>query len=214
MVTKWSTWVWLTALAAVGPTVLWAVPSFGPARDFGHAGLLLLAYPSWLLFSLVSLAPGIVLAKQFELDPQWVVPLAAVLTQVLIGGVTHWPPTQWWPTIIVGQLPVPSGYVLGVPVEAWHNYFYSLWPDAFMALVAATVLLVIRRLFGFGSQTLKGIGIWVFLVGLTWFARFSYSLGSYVLAVVIMGGGALLAFAGSVRWNEFFLSTRQYFRMR
>jgi hypothetical protein len=214
MVTKWSTWIWLTALAAVGPTVLWAAPFYGPARDLKHAALLLLAYPGWLLFSLVSLAPGIALAKQFKLDPQWLVPLAAVLTQVLIGGVTHWPPTRWWPTIIAGQLPVPTGYVLGIAVEAWHNYFYSLWPDAFMALIASLVLLVIRRLFGFGSQTLVGIGICVFFIGLAWFAHFSYSLGSYLLAVVMMGGGALLAFASSARLRELLFFSRRYFRRR
>jgi hypothetical protein len=212
MVTKWNTWIWLTALAAVAPSVLWAAPFYGPARDLNHAALLLLAYPEWLLFSWVSLAPGIALAKLFKLDPQWLVPFAAVLTQVLIGGVTHWPPTRWWPTVLVGQFPVPAGYVLGIPMEAWHNYFYSLWPDPFMALIASLALLVIRRLFGFRGQTLAGIGICVFLIGLAWFAHFSYSLGACLFAVLVMGGGVLSAFASSASRRELLFFNRRHRR--
>jgi hypothetical protein len=156
-VLRWRTWAWLTVVAAIGPTVLWASP-FGPARDLQHAALLLLAYPGWLLFSLVSLAPGVVLVKRLQLNPWWVIPFTGVLIQVLIGAVTHWPPTQWWPVAIRGQMPVPSAYLLGIPVEAWHGYLYSLWPNAFIALVAAVSLLIARHLFRSGTNGRDGGG--------------------------------------------------------
>jgi hypothetical protein len=143
-VLRWRTWTWLTAIGAVGPTILYASP-FGPARDLAHASLLLLGYPVWFLFSCVSLAPGIVLVKRFELNPWWVLPFTAVLFQLLIGAVAHWPPTRWWPLGVVGQTPVPSAYVFSIPIEAWYGYVYSLWPAAFTALIAALSLLTARH---------------------------------------------------------------------
>src|SRR5262249_6568836 len=113
--------------------------------DLASAIRLLALYPSWLLFSLMSLAPGIVLVKRFALNPWWVLPWTAVLVQLLLRAVTHWPPTRWWPMIITGGPPTPSAYVLGIPIEAWRGYFYSLWPSSFIALVAALSLLVAQH---------------------------------------------------------------------
>jgi hypothetical protein len=108
--------------------------------------LLLLGYPSWVLFSMISLVPALLLVRWLSLNPWWAMPVLAVLTQLLLGAITHWPPTNWWPTHIVGGLPVPSGYLLGIPLEAWHAYLYSLWPNAFDALVAALSLLLAKQL--------------------------------------------------------------------
>src|SRR5882724_6731362 len=138
---RWRTWIWLTAIAAIGPTALWASP-FGPARDFASAvNLLIYGYPAWLLFAFISLAPGIFLAKRLRLNPWLVLPSVAALVQLIIGAIAHWPPTQWWPIHVAGQMPVPSAYFLAIPVAAWRGYFYSLWPKIFMAIVAAMSLL-------------------------------------------------------------------------
>jgi hypothetical protein len=112
-----------------------------------HAGLLLLGYPGWFLYSLACLAPGIVLVKRFSLSPVWVLPLTAVLSSLLIGAVAHWPPTRWSTVVaIFGAVPPSAGSVFSIPIESWDGYFYSLWPGAFEALIAALVLLVARRL--------------------------------------------------------------------
>jgi hypothetical protein len=135
---RWRTWTWLIAIAAVGPTVLWASP-FGPARDLAHAGMLLLAYPYWFLFSLVCLVPGIVLVRRFALNGWWALPCTAVLIEIAIGAVRHWPPTSWGPAEISFIGPTPA------PINYWYFYLYSLWPDAFMALVSALMLLFARH---------------------------------------------------------------------
>ena len=113
-----------------------------------HAGLLLLGYPGWFLYSLACLAPGIVLVKRFSVSPLWVLPLTAVLSSLLIGAVAHWPPTRWSTVVaIFGAVPISAGSVFSIPIESWDGYFYSLWPGAFEALIAALVLLIARRLF-------------------------------------------------------------------
>jgi hypothetical protein len=143
-------------MAAIGPTVLWASP-FGPARDFASAvHLLIYSYPAWLFFTFISLAPGIYLTKRFRANPWLVIPFVAALVQVIIDAIAHWPPTRWWPVHVAGQMPVPSAYFWAIPVEAWSGYFYSLWPNAFMAIVAATsllgVLLVLRLTIGWSDR--------------------------------------------------------------
>jgi len=139
---RWRTLLWLIPLAAVGPSLLWASP-FGPARDLASAARwLVYGYPAWFLLSVIWLLPGIALSKRFALKPLWVLPLTAVLVQLVIGGVAHWPPTRWWPLFIAGQMPVPSAYVLRVPVEAWYGYLFSLWPKTFMALATAVSFLI------------------------------------------------------------------------
>jgi hypothetical protein len=142
---SWRTWSSLIAIAAIGPTVFWASP-FGPARNFDTAiRLLFLGYPAWVVFSIISLVPGLLFIRCFALRPWWALPCVAVLVQFLLGAITQWPPTRWWPLFIIGGQPVPSGHVFGIPIEAWHGYFYSLWPHTFMALVAALSLLVVRH---------------------------------------------------------------------
>jgi hypothetical protein len=139
-VLRWRTWTWLIAIAGVGPTVLWASP-FGPARNLAHAALLLLAYPYWFLFSLVCLVPGITLVRRFALNGWWALPCTAVLIEIAIGAVRHWPPTSWGPAEISYIGPTPP------PINYWYFYLYSLWPDAFMALVSALILLLARHFF-------------------------------------------------------------------
>jgi len=147
MGTRWSTSLWLIAVAALALSLIYASP-FGPARNIEAAvRWFVFGYPAWLLLSTIWLLPGVAASKHFALNPLWVLPSLAVAIDLSIEGFTHWPPTQWWPTIIVGQMPMPSGYVLGRPVEAWDGYLYSLWPNAFMALVAAVSFLIARRLF-------------------------------------------------------------------
>jgi hypothetical protein len=107
--------------------------------------LLVFGYPAWFVFSIISLVPGIALVNRFALRPWWALPWSAVLVQLLLGAITHWPPSRWWPMVIIGGLPVPSGYVFGIALEAWHGYFYSLWPHAFIALIAALSLLVVQH---------------------------------------------------------------------
>jgi hypothetical protein len=125
--------------------VLWASP-FGPASDLASAARwLVFGYPAWFLLSLVWLVPGIVLVGRIKLNSWWILPGTATLIQLLIGAAERWPPTRWWPVAIVGQIPAPSAYVFSIPVEAWHNYFYSLWPKIFNALIAALSLLVVQR---------------------------------------------------------------------
>jgi hypothetical protein len=123
-----------------GPTVLWASP-FGPARDIAHAALLLLTYPYWFLFSLICLLPGIALVRRFALSDWWAFPCTAVVIEIAIGAVRHWPRTSWGPAEIEFMGPTPP------PVDHWYFYFYSLWPDAFMALISALVLLAARHFF-------------------------------------------------------------------
>jgi hypothetical protein len=139
---RWRTLLLLTLFAALVPTILYASP-FGPARNLESAvRWLLYGYPAWLLLTLIWIIPGIALAKRFDLPSVWLLPSVAAATQLTISGITHWPPTRWWPLIITGRPPVPSGYIFGVPLEAWENYFYSLWPKTFMSLAAAVSFLI------------------------------------------------------------------------
>jgi hypothetical protein len=139
-VLRWRTWMWLIAIAAVGPTVLWASP-FGPARNIAHAALLLLAYPYWFPFSLICLVPGIALVRRFALNRWWVFPCTAVAIEIPIAAVRHWPQTSWGPAEMIFLGPTPP------PINYWYFYFYSLWADAFMALVSALMLLLARHFF-------------------------------------------------------------------
>jgi hypothetical protein len=144
--TRWSTSLWLIAVAALSLSLIHASP-FGPARDLESAvRLFVFGYPAWLLLSTVWLLPGVAASKRFALNPLWVLPCLALAIDLSVESFTHWPPTRWWPTLIVGQMPIPSGYILGLPLEAWDGYLYSLWPNAFMALVAAVSFLIARRL--------------------------------------------------------------------
>jgi uncharacterized membrane protein len=56
------------------------------------------------------------------------------------------------------------------------------------------------------------LGFAIFLVGLVWFAHFSYSLRAYASSVLTMVVGALLAITGSGRWGDILLSIREYLR--
>jgi hypothetical protein len=141
----WRTSLWLIAAAALVLSLLYASP-FGPARDLKSAiRWFVLGYPAWLLLSVIWLLPGVALSKRFALNPLRVLPALAAVIELLIGGFTHWPPTRWGATIIVGQIPVPPRYVLGFPIEAWNAYLYSLWPNTFMALVAAISFVIALR---------------------------------------------------------------------
>ena len=139
-VLRWRTWTWLIAIAAAGPTVLYASP-YGPARNLAHAGLLILAYPAWFLLSLVWLVPGIALVRRFGLAEWWVLPSTAVLIETSVSAVRHWPPTKWGAAVIEFIGPTPPR------IDHWYFYFYSLWPGAFEALVSALVLLAARNFF-------------------------------------------------------------------
>lgn len=142
----WRQLLWLLPIAALGPAILWASP-FGPARDNEAAlKLFFLGYPAWLVFTAFYLSPGIFLAKRFGLNAWWIVPWAAILLRLIVSGVTHWPPSSWWPSIVAGQMPIPSAYFLSFPVEAWHSYLYSLWPGAFIAFIAALSFLLTWQL--------------------------------------------------------------------
>ncbi len=144
--TRLRTSLWLIAAAALSLSLVYASP-FGPARDFKSAvRWFVFGYPAWLLLSMIWLLPGVAVSKRYALNPLWVIPSLAIVIDLSIESFTHWPPTQWWPTFIAGQMPIPSGYILGLPVEAWNGYLYSLWPNAFMALVAAVSFLTARRL--------------------------------------------------------------------
>jgi hypothetical protein len=145
--TTWRTWLWMIALAALGPALLWASP-WGPARTLGDAvWWFVVGYPAWLILSVVWLAPGIVLARRFALSLFWVVPVSAVTIQLLWDGISHWPPSRWWLPFHPGPgRPIPGGYLFGYPIEAWHDYLYSLWPRSFLALIAAACLVAIRSI--------------------------------------------------------------------
>jgi hypothetical protein len=64
------------------------------------------------------------------------------------------------------------------------------------------------------GKALTVFGICIFLVGLGWFAHFSFSLSSYVSSVVTMGVGVVVGMAGSAPWRDFLFSIRRYFRRR
>lgn len=102
--------------------------------------------PAAIIFVAVYVGPGIYLVIRFKLDPWWVLPGTAVLLKLLVTAIAHWPPARWWPLIIAGQLPEPSAYFLSVPVEAWHNYLYSLSPGVVRAFVAALSFLLAQLL--------------------------------------------------------------------
>src|SRR3982751_4369410 len=94
------TWAWLLPVAALAPALLWASP-FGPARDSAsRLQLLVYGYPAWLVLTAVWLVPGLLLAKSLKWKMWYVVPLVAVLIQLSISAVAHWPPSRWWPVII------------------------------------------------------------------------------------------------------------------
>jgi hypothetical protein len=67
---------------------------------------------------------------------------------------------------------------------------------------------------GMVGKAIAGLGFALFLVGLVWFAHFSYSLRAYTSSVLTMIAGALLAITGSGRWGDILLSIREYFRRR
>jgi|SRR5450432_549708 len=140
----WRKLLWPTLVAALGPTLWWASP-FGPAKDIVGVIRWLAGYPLWLIASTVWLAPGIVLGKRFGLTPVWLLPCSAGLIEALISGISHWPPTRWWPVILTGGIPKPSGFVFGIPIEAWYGYVYSLWSITFTAMVAGLSFLVAVR---------------------------------------------------------------------
>jgi hypothetical protein len=142
---RWRSLLGRIAVVGLVLSLLYASP-FGPARDLLSAiHWFVFGYPAWLLFSIICLVPGIVLSKRFALNPFWVLPGVAVAIALSIDGLRHWPPTRWWPTMVVGQFPIPSRYVLGYSIEAWRGYLYSLWPNTFMALVAAVSFLLALR---------------------------------------------------------------------
>jgi hypothetical protein len=139
-VLRWRTWIWLIAIAAVGPTILWASP-LGPREILNMQRCY--CWPTLIgsLFSLVCLVPGVTLVRRFALNGLWVLPCTAVLIEITIGAVRHWPPTSWGPAEIEFIGPTPP------PINHWYFYLYSLWPDAFMALVSALILLLARHFF-------------------------------------------------------------------
>jgi hypothetical protein len=145
MNTRWRTSFGLIAIAALSLSVLYASP-FGPARDLKSAmRWFAFGYPAWLLLSIIWLLPGVAASKRLALNPLWVLPSLALVIDLSVEGFQHWPPTRWLPVVVTGHPPTPSGYILGVPREAWDGYIYSLWPNAFMALVAAVSFLLARR---------------------------------------------------------------------
>src|SRR6267154_4754891 len=75
--TRWSTSLWLIAVAALALSLIYASP-FGPARDLESAlRWLVLGYPAWLLLSILWLLPGVAASKRFEMNPLWVLPSLA-----------------------------------------------------------------------------------------------------------------------------------------
>jgi hypothetical protein len=119
---------------------------FGPARNLEAAVRLFVLYPAWLLLAVVWLVPGIILSVRLQLRLWWTIPLVAVLVEGAWSGISHWPPNRWWPTIITGQIPMPSGFLFSYPVEAWDGYLYSLRAGCIDAFVAALSLLIVHRL--------------------------------------------------------------------
>lgn len=139
---RFRTWAWLLPLAALVPSLLWASP-FGPARDMSsRLQLFLYGYPAWLIFTVVWLVPGLLISNALKWKLWYTLPCVAVLIQLSISALQHWPPDRWWPVIEAGQPEIPSGYFMGFTIEAWHAFLYSLWPKAFMALVTALALLI------------------------------------------------------------------------
>jgi hypothetical protein len=142
---RWRNWFWMIALAAVGPTFLYASP-WGPARNIEAAARWLLLYPAWLLLSIVWLVPGILLATRARSPFFWlIIPIVAELVEVTRSGITHWPPSYWWPNIVIGGTPQPSGYLFGYGVEAWEGYMFSLRPGCIEALAAALLLVAVNK---------------------------------------------------------------------
>jgi len=91
--------------------------------------------------------------KRFSANPYWALPSTAVMASLLLGAVAHWPPTRWTTVVaIFGAIPISAGSTFSIPVESWNGYFYSLWPGAFEALVAALSLLVVLHLFRRGGR--------------------------------------------------------------
>jgi len=143
---RWYTWLWMLVPAAIGPALLWASP-FGPARDLQFSVYLLFhLYPVWLLLTVIWLIPGIVIANRFALPLWWALPVTSVMVQFFLGAIRHWPPNHWWPTVIVGGMPISTGHVFGYAIEAWRGYFFSLWAQCFIALVAALSFLSVEKL--------------------------------------------------------------------
>jgi hypothetical protein len=137
------TWFWRIAVAALGPTLLNASP-WGPARTIEAAARLLLLYPAFLILAIVWLVPGIAAAMRFHL-PLWLAgPVSAIAVEIARAGIIHWPPSRWWPTIITGGVPLPTGYLFGYPIEAWDGYLYSLRAGCLEAFVAALTLLAVE----------------------------------------------------------------------
>jgi uncharacterized membrane protein YiaA len=65
---------------------------------------------------------------------------------------------------------------------------------------------------GVVARSVAILGSVIFLVGLVWFAHFSFSRRAYFLSLVTMVAGALLVIAGAATWRDILFSVRQYFR--
>ena len=142
----WRQLLWLLPLASLGPALLEASP-WGPARDVAAAlRLFLVTLPGSLILVVVLVGPGIYLASRFRRDPWWVLPWTAIGLSLLVGAVSHWPPSRWWPLIFTGGIPTPTGYLLSYPLEAWHGYLYSLHPTVVRAFAAALSFLLAQSL--------------------------------------------------------------------
>ena len=102
---------WTLLATALAVSALWASP-FGPSRTVKMAAWNLVAlYPVWLILSVIWLLPGIVLSRILGWTPLLVLPSAAITIGLALGAISNWPPTRWWPLIIAGQMPTPSGYI-------------------------------------------------------------------------------------------------------
>jgi hypothetical protein len=81
-------------------------------RDFAVAAqLLTFGYPAWFLLSLIWLLPGIALSRRFALSPLWVVPTTAVIIQITVEAISHWPPTRWPLVVTWGHPPLQTTFM-------------------------------------------------------------------------------------------------------
>ena len=68
------------------------------------------------------------------------------------------------------------------------------------------------RVLSWVGKSVTALGMAMFIVGLVWFAHFSFSLKAYVSSVLTMVVGVLLGVTGSARWGYILFRVRQYFR--
>ncbi len=81
--------------------------------------------PLALIFIVMYVSPGILLSRHLSFNPWWAVPWSAVLLKVVVEAIANWPPSRWWPLVIVGQVPTPfrilhvasSRGMAGLPVQ-------------------------------------------------------------------------------------------------